>query len=429
MAPPDEKQAMDPAAASTFSRYQLGVVALIAALQFTIILDFMVLSPLGAILMPALQMSPQQFGSVVSAYAFSAGLSGLLASGFADRVDRKRFLLFFYTGFLIGTLLCGLATSYEFLLAARVVTGLFGGVVGSISFAIITDVFEPRLRGRVMGIVQTAFSASQVLGLPLSLYLANHLGWHAPFIALVGVGLALGAAVTLGLRPVRAHLNTRRDGGPFQHVVETVSNPLYLQAFATTALLSIGGFMLMPFGSAFSVRNLGLTLDQLPFVYLVTGLCSIATGPLVGRLTDTWGGLRVFTLGSALALIMVLVYTHLGVTPLVLVIATSVLLFTGISARMISSQALISTIPAPQSRGSFMAVSSSVQQFSGGVAASVAGLIIVAPETGPLEHFDVLGFVIAGATLITLALMHSLSRRALAQPAAQAQPASVGSGQ
>lgn len=376
----------------------------------------MVLSPLGAILMPALRMSPQQFGSVVSAYAFSAGAAGLLASGFADRFDRKRFLLFFYTGFLVGTLLCGLATSYAFLLAARVVTGLFGGVVGSISFAIITDVFEPRQRGRVMGVVQTAFSASQVLGLPLSLYFANHLGWHAPFLALVA----------LGLRPVRAHLATQRDRSAFQHLVGTVSNPLYLQAFATTALLSVGGFMLMPFGSAFSVRNLGLTLDQLPFVYLVTGLCSIVTGPLVGRLTDRFGGLRLFTLGSALALVMVLVYTQRGTTPLALVIAINVLMFAGISARMIASQALISTIPAPHSRGAFMAVSASLQQVSGGVAATVAGLIIVAPESGPLEHFDVLGFVIAGATLVTIVLMSSLSRRAIPRPVVPAAEAVSG---
>jgi predicted MFS family arabinose efflux permease len=176
---------MNPARAAApsfaFTRYQKSVVAIIAALQFTIILDFMILSPLGAILMPALHMSAKQFGSVVSAYAFSAGISGLLASGFADRFDRKRFLLFFYAGFVVGTLLCGLATTYEFLLAARIITGVFGGVVGSISFAIITDLFAPQQRGRVMGIVQTAFSASQILGLPLGLYLSNHLGWHAPF--------------------------------------------------------------------------------------------------------------------------------------------------------------------------------------------------------------------------------------------------------
>ena len=417
------------ASPSSFTPYQKRVVAIIAALQFTIILDFMILSPLGAILMPKLHMSAQQFGSVVSAYAFSAGISGLLASGFADRFDRKRFLLFFYSGFVVGTLLCGLATTYEFLLAARIITGIFGGVVGSISFAIITDLFAPHQRGRVMGIVTTAFSASQILGLPLGLYLSNHLGWHAPFLGLVGFGLLLGLVVALMLKPVSAHLQLNKAGGPFAHLVETVSNGHYLQAFATTALLSLGGFMLMPFGSAFSVNNLGITMQQLPMVYLVTGVCSIITGPLVGKATDTFGSLRVFLAGSVLTLVMVLIYTHRGPTPLWLAILINVLLFSGVSSRMISSQALISTIPAPHSRGSFMSISSSLQQLSGGVGAAVAGWIIVAPEHGPLQHMTTVGFLIAMASVITMVMMAALARRA---PAAvvtgAAAPAVEGAG-
>jgi predicted MFS family arabinose efflux permease len=397
-------------AAPAFTGYQKLMVGVLATLQFTIILDFMILSPLGAILMPSLKISPQQFGLVVSAYAFSAGFSGFVASGFADRFDRKRFLLFFYSGFVVGTFLCGLAPTYPFLLMARVVTGVFGGVVGSISFAIITDLFIPAQRGRVMGVVQTAFSASQVLGIPAGLYLSNHLGWHAPFLFIVGFGVLLGAFIVLYVKPIDAHLVHRVDRNAFHHLLETVSTPRYVQAFATTALLSIGGFMLMPFGSAFSVRNLGITLEQLPLVYLITGAFSMIAGPLVGRLSDTWGSLRVFVLGSVLTLVMVLIYTHLGVTPLAQVVLVSVLLFVGVSSRMISSQALISTVPAPQSRGAFMSVSSSVQQISGGIAAGAAGWIVVAPEHGPLLNFPVIGFVIVGATSITMVLMFLLSR-------------------
>jgi predicted MFS family arabinose efflux permease len=291
------------------------------------------------------------------------------------------------------------------------VTGLFGGVVGSIGFAIITDLFAPNLRGRVMGVVQTAFAASQVLGIPAGLFLSNHLGWHAPFLVLVGFGIGLGAVVAFVMKPVDAHLAQKKERGPFGHLIEALSEPLYVQAFFTTALLSLGGFMLMPFGSAFSVRNLGISLEQLPFIYLVTGIFSIVAGPLVGRLTDALGSIRVFVSGSVITLVMVLIYTHLGVTPLSIVIGVMVVMFVGISARMISSQALISTIPAPQSRGAFMAVSSSIQQIAGGIAASVAGAIVVAPENGPLQNFDVIGFVIVGATLTTMVLMYALSRR------------------
>jgi predicted MFS family arabinose efflux permease len=189
-----------------FSPYQKFVVAVLAFLQFTVVLDFMILSPLGAILMPTLNITPSQFGLVVSGYAFSAGASGLLAAGFADRFDRKKLLMFFYSGFILGTLFCGLAPSYEFLLAARIVTGLFGGVVGSISFAIITDLFPYDMRGRVMGIVQTSFAASQVMGLPFGLYLSNHWGWHAPFILIVIIGILAGVMIGLRLQPIRDHL-------------------------------------------------------------------------------------------------------------------------------------------------------------------------------------------------------------------------------
>ncbi len=168
-----------------FTSYQKFVIGLLAFLQFTIILDFMILSPLGAILMPEMKISPAQFGLVVSVYAFSAGASGLLAAGFADRFDRKRFLLFFYAGFVLGTLLCAIAPTYHFLLGARMITGVFGGFIGSISFAITTDLFPFQMRGRVMGFIQTAFAASQVLGIPLGLSLASKWSWHTPFFMIV----------------------------------------------------------------------------------------------------------------------------------------------------------------------------------------------------------------------------------------------------
>ncbi|HEX8529544.1 MAG TPA: MFS transporter, partial [Cytophagales bacterium] len=219
-----------------FTRYQVFMIALLAILQFTVILDFMVLSPLGALLMPDLHISTAQFGLVVSAYAFSAALSGLLAAGFADKFDRKKLLLFFYTGFVVGTLLCGLAPTYPLLLGARIVTGLFGGVIGSIGFAVITDLFALEVRGRVMGFVQMAFASSQVLGIPVGLYLANHFDWHAPFLFIVAVSLLVGVAMVRYMRPVTAHLALPSRGNAFSHLVGTVSRPAYLRAFAATTL-------------------------------------------------------------------------------------------------------------------------------------------------------------------------------------------------
>ncbi|MQA38913.1 MFS transporter [Rugamonas aquatica] len=403
-----------------FSGYQKVVVAMLAFLQFAVILDFMLMSPLGAVIMPALNIGPKQFGLVVSAYAFSAGASGLLTAGFADRFDRKKLLLFFYTGFILGTLWCGLATSFESLLAARIVTGLFGGVIGSVVLAIATDLFAPQQRGRVMGLIQTAFAASQVLGIPAGIYLSSKWNWHIPFVAMAAFGLTGGLLVAWKLQPVNGHLGKPQEHSAWMHLFHTVTERRYLLAFATTALLTTGGFMLMPFSSAYVVNNLGIDLQHLPTVYLVTGLCTIFVGPMVGKAADAVGKFRVFLFGTALTITMVLVYTHLGATSLVVLIIVNTVLFIGIFSRMIPFQAMMASVPAQTQRGSFNAISASIQQLSGGLASVVAGHIVTQSATGRLQNFDVVGFVVVGTSLIGLALLWRLNRNTLAAPAPQA---------
>jgi len=396
---------------ASFTGYQRFVIAVLAFLQFTIILDFMILAPLGAILMPALRISAPQFGLVVSAYAFSAGVAGLLAAGFADKFDRKKLLLFFYAGFIVGTFLCGLAPSYSLLTAARMTTGFFGGVLGSIVFAITTDLFPFEMRGRVMGIIQSAFAGSQVLGIPAGLYLASRWGWHVPFFMISAVGSVVGFIIWLYLKPIDAHLKVSSNRGMLSHIGETVTSRAHLLAFFATALMATGGFMLMPFSSAFSVNNLGVGLDVLPFVYLYAGLSTIIIGPLVGRLSDAIGLFRVFTIGSLLSIAMVLVYTHLGKTSFAMVVLVNIVLFAGIFSRMIPFQALTSAIPKPSQRGSFMSISSAIQQVSGGIAAVVAGLIVTTSPTGAIEHYDRLGFVVVVAMVCALVLTYFVDRR------------------
>lgn len=405
-----------------FTGYQKFVVAVLAFLQFTIILDFMIISPLGALLMPALHITPSQFGVVVSAYAFSAGISGFLAAGFADRFDRKRLLLFFYAGFVLGTLFCGLAPNYPFLLAARTVTGLFGGVIGSIALAITTDLFPFHMRGRVMGLMQTAFAASQILGIPAGLYISNLWGWHSPFFLIVGISIVVGVFIVRFLKPIDAHLKIQTEHNAFQHLSKTITNRSYVPAFAVTAMLSLGGFMLMPFGSAYTVNNLGISMDHLPTVYLITGLCSIFIGPLVGRISDAWGKFNTFVFGTALSIVMVIIYTHLGVTPLFWVIVVNTVMFIGIFSRMIPSQALMSAIPSAANRGSFMAVSSSLQQVAGGVASVLAGLIVTVGPDGLLQHFDVVGYIIAGMSCLTVVMMYFIHKRVPENPPAAGGP-------
>ena len=393
-----------------FSRYQSALVALLALVQFTIILDFTIMSPLGAIIMPSLGITATQFGVAVSAYAFSAGLSGIFAAGFADRFDRKRLLLFFYVGFMLGTVLCALAPSYHLLLAGRIVSGLFGGVIGSVVLAIVTDLFELRLRGRVMGFVQTAFAASQVLGIPAGLFLSNHWNWHVSFGALVALSIAAAIAVMLLMRPVNGHLALKQDRNAFAHLIATVSQPHYTLAFLVTTLLATGGYMLMPFGSAFTVNNVGIDITQLPTIYLISGLFSIVTGPLVGRASDSFGKYPTFVFGSIVSAIMVLIYTHLGHVSLTTVITVNVLMFVGIFSRMIPSQALISAIPQANQRGSFNAVSASLQQFSGGLGSVLAAAIIAQNTDGSLRHFDWLGYIVVATAAVSVTLMYFVQK-------------------
>jgi len=394
-----------------FSSYQKFVVAILAFLQFTIVLDFMMLAPLGALVIPALKITPSQFGLVVSMYAFSAGVSGVLTAGFADRYDRKKLLLFFYSGFLVGTLLCGVASTYAMLLLARMVTGLFAGVVGSVSFAIVTDLFSFQLRGRVMGIIQTAFSASTVLGLPLALFLSTHWGWNTPFLMIVAVSAVVGAFIHLHLRPVDEHLKHHPDRSPLHHLLQTITNRRYIQGFATTGLLTVGGFMLMPFMSVYTVHNIGISLEHLPLIYMITGACSIVAGPLIGRASDAIGKFKVFLFGCVLTVTMVLIYTHLHTTPIGWLCVIMVLMQVGIFSRIISSSALLSALPQPADRGSYMSISSSLQQVAGGVASVIAGMIVVEAPNGELLHFDILGYLLVCTTLVSVAFMYFVGRK------------------
>ena len=393
-----------------FSLYQKTVVAMLAFLQFAVILDFMLMSPMGALIMPALDLAPSQFGLVVSAYAFSAAASGLMTAGFADRFDRKKLLLFFYGGFVLGTMWCGLAQRFETLLMARIVTGLFGGVIGSIVIAISTDLFPPQMRGRVMGTIQTAFAASQVLGIPIGLYLSNRWNWHVPFLALAAIGVLGGIVVSWQMKPVADHLKAPQDHSPWAHLLNTLKVPRNLLAFATTTLLSTGGFMLMPFSSAFIVNNVGISVHDLPMVYVITGVCTVFTGPLIGKAADRFGKLPVFTFGCVVSIAMVLIYTHLGPIPLPVLILINAVLFVGIFSRIIPAQALMASVPTPSQRGAFSSISASVQQLSGGLASVVAGHIVVVGADQKLQHFDVVGFVVVATTLTSLLLLRRLQR-------------------
>jgi predicted MFS family arabinose efflux permease len=394
-----------------FTGYQKFAIFILAITMFTVVLDFMVMSPLGDILMKSLSLKPAHFGFAVSAYAFSAGISGLLTAGFADRYDRKKLLLFFYTGFIGGTILCGVANTYPLLVGARIITGLFGGVIGSIAMAIVTDLFDLQHRGRVMGFMQMGFGASQVLGIPIGLYLANIWGWHAPFLWVAAMALIIALLIVTRLKPLTKHLAVQKDRSALGHLLHTVRKKDYRVGFTATALLSIGGYMMMPFGSAFAINNLGVTQHQLPLLFMVAGISTLIIMPLIGKLSDKIDKFKIFCVAAGWMMITVIIYTNLSVTPLWLVIALNVIMMAGIVARMIPSTALITGIPALPDRGAFMSVNASLQQIAGGIAAAFAGVIVVQRDKfSPLEHYNTLGYIIICISVISIYLLSRVSK-------------------
>lgn len=394
-----------------FTGYQKLVILILTLTQFTVILDFMIMSPLGDMLMKSMNLKPSAFGVAVSAYAFSAGISGLLTAGFADKFDRKKLLLFFYIGFAAGTVLCGLAHSYTVLVAARVITGLFGGVISSIAMAIITDLFALQQRGRVMGFTQMGFGASQVLGIPIGLYLANHWGWEIPFFLTAGLAALIILAIIVRLKPVAAHLAVQHDKSAFAHLWHTVSKSNYRVGFAATALMSIGGFMMMPFGSAFAINNLGVTNQQLPVLFMISGVSSLVIMPVVGRLSDKISKFKLFAMASIWTMVMCVLYTNLSITPFYLVVIFNVLLMMGVLSRMVPQQALISAVPDMEDRGSFMSINASLQQIAGGIAAAAAGIIVVQKtKFSPLEHYNTVGYIIVVISICSILLLSRVSK-------------------
>ncbi len=394
-----------------FSAYQILVIVLLALTQFTVVLDFMVMSPLGDMLMKSMNLTTTQFGFAVSGYAFSAGISGLLTAGFADRFDRKKLLLFFYVGFIIGTLLCGLSTSYILLLAARIVTGLFGGVIGSIASAIVADLFLIEKRGRVMGFMQMGFGASQVLGIPISLYLANAWGWQAPFFMIVGLSTIIWLIVLIKMQPITQHLAVQINQSAFRHLMHTISQRHYRIGFLATAFLSLGGFMMMPWGSAFSINNLHITQHQLPLLFMVSGVSSLIVMPVIGKMSDTVDKFTIFAIASVWMIVMVLIYTNLTPVPFWIVMTMNICFMAGMMSRMVPAMALTSALPKMQDRGAFMSINASLQQMAGGVAAAVGGLVVVQKtKFSPLEHYNTLGYMIVGLTIIGIYLVYRVSK-------------------
>ncbi|UXR63397.1 MFS transporter [Bdellovibrio bacteriovorus] len=388
-----------------FSKQEKVLLAILASIQFSSIVDFMIMMPLGPQLMRMFSINPHQFGLLVSSYTFFAGLSGFAASFFLDKFDRKTSLLFFFIGFSLGTIACGLSPSYELLLFARGLTGVFGGVLGSLVLSIVSDAITYERRGSAMGVIMTSFSMASILGVPFSLFLANEYNWHAPFIFLGGTSLLLCALIWFKIPSMRKHLDGPQNKEPLWNTLTRIAkNKNQRRALYFMSSVMFGHFAIIPFLSPSLVANAGLTEAQLPLMYMIGGAFTIFSSPFIGRLADRFGKHQVFLWGALVTLIPYAVITNLGNSPLWVVLAICAFFFVVSGGRMIPATALVSGTARPQNRGSFMSIVSCVQQLSSAVSSYIAGLIVTTGADGKLEHYSVVGYIAIAFTFVAIFL-------------------------
>jgi MFS transporter, DHA1 family, inner membrane transport protein len=366
----------------------------LAAIQFTNIIDFMIMMPLGKQIMNIFRIDPSQFGMVVASYTLAAWVSGMVAALYLDRFDRKKALLFTYSGFIVGTFFCAFAPTYELLVGARILTGLFGGILGAQVMAIVADFYPYEQRGKAMGIIMAAFSAGAALGVPLGIFIARHNSWQAPFIAVAIIGTGILVACMYILPSMRSHLVKPAD--------RTALFSLYKSAFTVASqrnallmmiVLMLGHFMVVPNVANHLQFNIGFTENELTLVYLFGGIVSFFSNPFVGKLSDRIGKEKMFTIMVLLAAIPVLLITQITDANVAVVLCITTLFFAFSGGRFSPAQALVSEAVPPHLRGSFMSFVSAMQQLGAGLGALIAGYLMWTTSDGKLEGMGTVGII------------------------------------
>jgi predicted MFS family arabinose efflux permease len=365
---------------------------ILAVIQFTHIMDFMIMVPLGPQLIDIFNISTAQFSFLVSAYTFSAGVSGFASAFFIDRFDRKYALLALYAGFTLGTFACALSPNYYFLLIARTLTGVFGGVIGALVYAIIGDAVPVEKRGKAMGVIMSSFAVASVAGVPFGLFLADRLNWHAPFFLLAflsGVFLLFSMRI---LPNMRKHMENQQRRSPKMIITQIINSRNQLWALSLMIMLMLGAFSIIPLLSTYMVKNVGFSQSQLAYIYLTGGSVSFFSSIIVGNLADKFGKARVFIIAALLSTIPVITITNLGVTPVPIALCIFAFFFIFMNARLVPAMAIITSSVPSQQRGSFMSINSSVQSVSSGIAAFLAGMVVhESAVTGQLVNYNWVG--------------------------------------
>lgn len=386
------------------SAQEKSLLRSLSGIQFSHILDVMIIMPLAPMLMRTFELTAVQFGLLVSAYTFMAAISSITAATVIDRFDRRRVMLWLFAAFILATLLCAVAPTYHLLLMARGLSGVFGGVLGSLVHVYIADCFPYEHRGRATGKITAAFSVATVLGVPVSLVLVNHtvLGWRAPFVVVASLAMVVWWLAYKAIPSIPTRMTDQRWRKTLVPMQQVLSHANHWRAYLFMFLLVMGGFTVIPYITLYSTLNLRFPETLLPVLYLAGGAFTFFTSQWIGQLADRYGKARVFRYIAVLAMLPVLAMTHVTSTPWWGVIAITTPFFIFVSGRFVPGMAIISSAGVPQLRGTFMGLNSAVQSIGTSVATLVAGFIITINPQGLLEHYNIVGYIACSSILVTL---------------------------
>jgi MFS transporter, DHA1 family, inner membrane transport protein len=395
-------------------RKEVALLLILALVQFTNIVDFMIIMPLGPVLKNMWGISSTEFSKLVSFFSIGAFISAMACIAFVDRFDRRKVLLLVYAGFTIGTFLCGLSQTYHQLLAARFLTGLFGGIGGSVILSMVGDYIPQERRGQAMGILMTGFALASIVGVPGGLWLAGHFQWHTPFIVLASLCTIVFAAAFFLVPSFTGHLkNGIVKQTAFAIIKNVFSDVNKRWALLLSSLLLMSHFSIIPFLSDFFINNLKLNYKtDVPLVYICGGLLSVFVSPLIGKLSDKYGRLKVFTILTILAAIPLLSIPNISTDNIFIILPITCTLFIFSGSRMIVASAQVTGTASPQERGSFMIVNSSMSQLATAIISILGGAIISNDEAKRVINYPILGFIGVAFALLALLVFNKVKTKA-----------------
>jgi len=410
------------------------MLLLLSMVQFTNVLDFVIMMPLAPQFHETWNLTPKEFGYLVSVYAFAACLSGVISSWFIDRIDRKIALLVLYGIFGLANLLCAWAPSYAMMMVARIVAGISGGILGGVVMAIVGDVIPYSRRGFATGIIMSSFAVASIVGIPFGLYISEQYSWRWTFMVIACASLFMLPFAIWLLPSVRAHISDKPHQAPWRTTWSIVSDPNHLRAFILMAFLIMTTFIIVPYMPSYMVANVGIEKAKIKWIYLFGGLGTLLTMGPIGKLADRYGKLIVFQWLAILAAIPLLAVSYLPKVPLyvALIVTTAMMVFT--AGRSVPAMAMCTACTTNERRGGFMSMLGAIQQFAMGVATVIGGLILgvqASAETlavgkevpghilpiEPISGFPIVGWIAAILSLITAYLGSRL--RAVDAPAAK----------